>query len=66
MKMYKIAATGGTFDYLHAGHKEFLKNIFNHAEKVVVGLTSDAYVQKNKPDKQVAAYNTRKKELEDF
>lgn len=63
---YKLVAIGGTFDLLHNGHKGFLKFALNNSEKVILGLTSDSYVEKNKSTKKVASYASRKDALEDF
>ena len=64
--MGKIAVTGGTFDFLHRGHKEFIKKILKVSDKLFLGLTSDSYIQKNKPNKGIASFASRKKELLDF
>jgi pantetheine-phosphate adenylyltransferase len=41
-----VVAIGGTFDRLHDGHKSLLLESFRLGERVIVGLTSDAYVKK--------------------
>ncbi len=41
-----VVAVGGTFDSLHDGHKALILEAFRLGERVVVGLTSDAYVKK--------------------
>ena len=64
--MSKIAVTGGTFDFLHRGHKEFIKKILEASGKLFLGLTSDSYIYKNKPNKGIASFESRKKELLDF
>ena len=43
---YKIVATGGTFDRLHRGHEALLSKSFEVGEKVVIGVTSDAFALK--------------------
>jgi cytidyltransferase-like protein len=63
---YKQIACGGTFDLFHAGHKSFLEQILNRAEKVILGLTSDSYVKTFKPGKNIASSEFRKKVLEQF
>ncbi|MGI0053243.1 MAG: pantetheine-phosphate adenylyltransferase [Thermoplasmata archaeon] len=35
---------GGTFDRLHAGHRRLLREAFRAADRVVVGLTTEAYL----------------------
>lgn len=66
MKKFTAVVCGGTFDLLHAGHKYFLKQILAVSEKVVIGLTSDKYVQEYKPNKGVASYVDREKNLKLF
>jgi len=63
--LYNVVGCGGTFDHLHAGHKAFLRFAFSHGKRVLVGLTTDSYVKKNK-NKGVSSYDVRKKELENF
>ena len=55
---------GGTFNYLHKGHKLILRKAFESAGidgKVFIGLSTDALV-KNK--KNTKTFETRKKNLE--
>lgn len=57
----KIAAVGGTFDYLHNGHKELIMRAFAEADRVIVGLTSDEMLEKEAGD-----FDTRKKHLQEY
>ncbi|MDE1765795.1 MAG: pantetheine-phosphate adenylyltransferase [Thaumarchaeota archaeon] len=41
MKKFALAALGGTFDVLHRGHMELLRNGFEISSKVIIGLASD-------------------------
>jgi pantetheine-phosphate adenylyltransferase len=43
MARYKAVATGGTFDHIHRGHEALLSKGFEVGEKVVIGVTSDAF-----------------------
>lgn len=43
-----IALTNGTFDLLHAGHVEYLQQASKVADVLIVGINSDASVQKYK------------------
>ncbi len=66
INMSKIAVTGGTFDLLHKGHKEFIKKILRYSDRLIIGLTSEKYVQEHKPDKGIDSYENRKETLLDF
>jgi len=43
---FKIVAVGGTFDYLHKGHRALLEKAFECGEKVMIGVTTDAFLSK--------------------
>lgn len=71
-QIFHTVAIGGTFDRLHKGHREFISRAFEAGERVVVGLTSNAYVQEKckvqnaKCKIKVGSYTQRKTELEKF
>jgi cytidyltransferase-like protein len=44
--IYHLIAIAGTFDRLHKGHRFFISQAFNLGKKVIIGLTSDEYVEK--------------------
>ena len=46
MSKYKRGAVGGTFDILHIGHKHLLQTSFQISDEVVIGVTSDNFVNK--------------------
>jgi pantetheine-phosphate adenylyltransferase len=54
---YSVVATGGTFDHIHLGHLSLLTKSFEVGEKVVIGVTSDAFARKQgkTPDQVYAA-----------
>ncbi|MGH7494109.1 MAG: adenylyltransferase/cytidyltransferase family protein [bacterium] len=58
----RIATSGGTFDTLHSGHKEYLCLAFDFAERVRIYVTSDNYV-KSKKNYKALPYHTRVKKL---
>ena len=60
--MLKKLAVGGTFDCLHAGHRQLLHTAFAYGERVVIGLTSD----KMACAKGASAYEERLAELRRF
>lgn len=53
---------GGTFDIIHHGHITLLSNAFEISEKVIIGLTSDEFVQK-KGKNPIHKYDERLKNL---
>lgn len=59
-------AVGGTFDEFHKGHRALLMKAFEVGEQVLIGLSSDEFVEKlNKPHK-TASYKQRLKDLKAF
>lgn len=65
---YKLAATGGTFDRFHKGHEALLTKAFAVSEKVIIGVTSDKMVRKEKKVliNTVLPYETRVKDVKAF
>lgn len=63
---YNLIICGGTFDRLHAGHKAFLRFAFLKAQKVIIGLTSEVYVENHKSNQHILSFEERKKQLEEF
>ena len=53
---------GGTFDIIHHGHITLLSTAFEISEKVIIGLTSDEFVQK-KGKNPIHKYDERLKNL---
>jgi pantetheine-phosphate adenylyltransferase len=43
---FRRVATGGTFDHIHAGHRRLLEKSFAVGEEVIIGLTSDEFVER--------------------
>lgn len=66
MTKYRIVAAGGTFDHLHKGHKEFLRFALSFSSKVILGLTSEAFVKNKEHWRNIESYERRKSVLEDF
>lgn len=60
MKLY----TGGTFDLLHSGHVNFLKQCHKLAHEVVVSLNTDEFINAYKGNPPVMTFQERKEVLE--
>jgi rfaE bifunctional protein nucleotidyltransferase chain/domain len=59
-KKGKVVFTNGCFDILHLGHVDYLEKARNLGEKLVVGLNTDASVQRLKgPDRPICDQNSR-------
>ena len=50
MSKYKRGAVGGTFDILHIGHKHLLETTFRISDEVIIGVSSDNFVNKLQPN----------------
>ena len=62
MSRFSLIAMGGTFDIIHQGHITLLSTGFEISDKVIIGLTSDEFVQK-KGKIPLHKYNERLKNL---
>lgn len=60
-----ITILGGTFAFLHPGHKALLKAAADTGNKVVVGLTTDAYLETNKRYGKIP-FEERKKKVAEY
>lgn len=56
--------TGGTFDLFHAGHVEFLEKCSQIADRVVVSLNTDDFIEKYKGKPPVMSYWERQAVVE--
>lgn len=72
MQKFKTVVCGGTFDHFHKGHEEFLRLALSYGQKIIIGLTSERYVQENKKDEglllieKIESYHERRKSLINF
>lgn len=48
MARFRVVATGGTFDEIHAGHIALLAKAFEIGGHVIIGITSDQFVKHKK------------------
>ncbi len=55
---------GGTFNYFHKGHERLLKSAVDTNNRVIIGLSSDAYVLKHK--ESMIPFERRKKMVKTF
>ena len=62
MSKFSLIAMGGTFDIIHHVHITLLSTAFDISEKVIIGLTSDEFVQK-KGKNSIHKYDERLKNL---
>jgi pantetheine-phosphate adenylyltransferase len=65
-KKFRKVAVGGTFDRLHKGHRALLSKAFEVGQRVVIGLTSDAFVAKMCKPHKTAPYVERLEDLKVF
>lgn len=63
---YEVVALGGTFDVLHAGHKQLLSEAFKLGDKVLIGVTSDKLVRSLKKKHPVRPYSERVRTIRAF
>ncbi len=59
-------AVGGTFDRLHRGHRHLLKKAFEVGEIVIIGLTTDEFLQGYPKEHPVSSYVFRRRQLHAF
>ena len=45
--MFTLTALGGTFDIIHVGHVRLIEKAVSISDKIIIGLTSDAFISKN-------------------
>jgi cytidyltransferase-like protein len=60
------AIIAGTFDHLHAGHKQFIAAAFTKAEQVHISITKQLLTTNKQYMNSVQSYETRKKSLEAY
>ena len=60
---FKTLYTGGTFDLFHYGHVNLLRQCSMVADKVIVSLNTDEFIQEYKGVKPILSYEERVKSL---
>ena len=63
---FKLSAVGGTFSLLHKGHETLLNLAFAISREVIIGITSDYYVNKHPKTHPIKDYEDRLKEVYRF
>lgn len=66
MSKYSFIVCGGTFDLFHKGHELFLKNTLELSDKVLIGITSNKYIQTFKDNLNIEDFEIRKKAVENY
>lgn len=64
MKKYKKGYTSGVYDMFHIGHLNIIKNAKAFCEELIVGVSTDDVVEKNKNKKPVIPFEERIKIVE--
>jgi pantetheine-phosphate adenylyltransferase len=57
---------GGTFDLFHKGHRTLIMKAFEMGNRVLIGLCSDAFLEKMRKPHTIAPYAQRLEELKNF
>jgi pantetheine-phosphate adenylyltransferase len=65
-KMFETVAMGGTFEMFHRGHRTLVMKGFEVGNHVIIGLCSDAFLQKLRKPHGIAPYAQRFEELKNF
>jgi pantetheine-phosphate adenylyltransferase len=65
-KKFRTIGVGGTFDELHKGHRSLLMKAFEVGEHVIIGISSDVFVESLGKPHATANYEQRLKELRSF
>lgn len=71
---FKTAVLGGTFDHFHKGHEKLTEHGLSVAERLIIGITSDQFVEKIKNKKsniknakqKIEKFNERKQEIGNY
>ncbi|MFX1363031.1 MAG: phosphopantetheine adenylyltransferase [Promethearchaeota archaeon] len=65
-KKFQTVAVGGTFDEFHKGHRILVLKAFEVGERVLIGISSNQFVEKLDKPHPTASYEQRLKALKDF
>jgi len=62
----RLVTVGGTFDSLHKGHRFLIREAFEVADRVLIGLTTDRFAKELHKPHPVDCFEKRRRELERF
>lgn len=65
-KRFKKLALGGTFDLIHKGHEKLISKAFELGEEIIIGITTDEFVQELYKDHSINKFEFRKNHLLEF
>ncbi len=65
-RKYHLVATGGTFDRLHRGHKILLRRAFTTSDRVIIGISTDAFAKTLRKPHEIDPYRRRRRGLVAF
>jgi pantetheine-phosphate adenylyltransferase len=65
-KLFETVAMGGTFDLIHRGHRTLIMKAFEIGNHVIIGLSSDGFLQNLRKPHGIAPYAQRLEELKSF
>ncbi len=63
---YSKVVLGGTFTIIHKGHEQIIKCACKVGLKVIIGLTTDSFVEKMHKSHPILSYKTRRRQLTKF
>lgn len=61
---FRMVALGGTFDVLHKGHRQLLRQAFKIGRRVTIGITTDKFARTLHKPHKVDSFLVRKRELQ--
>lgn len=64
MKKYKIGYTAGVYDMFHVGHLNVIMNAKKYCEYLIVAVSTDEVVQKNKHTSPIIKFEDRARIVE--
>lgn len=65
-RRFKTVAVGGTFDEFHKGHRALIMKAFEVGDHILIGLCSDEFAAKLWKNHEVAPYDERLNDLDNF